>query len=134
MVRVTTSRNTDSVKPTMLTPHSTMSTASSGSSAFHLRCRWRCRTSARGSTGARLLGLADELEDLHRVRAELGRELVLDGLGRLHEAGLVHAVDHLDTHLLELDRRLLLEGERLGRLRTPDLFGGGLGPLLLLIA
>src|SRR6266567_4283637 len=102
MVRVTTSRKTDSVNPTMLTPHSTISVASSGSSAVHLRCRWRCNTRARGSTvAARLPGLADELEDLDRVRPQLRRQLVLDGLSGLHEAGLVDAVDHLDAHLLE---------------------------------
>src|SRR5436190_9173747 len=133
MVRVTTSRKTDRVNPTMLTPHSTISVASSGSSAFHLRCRWRCNTRARGSTvAARLLDLANELEDLDRVRAQLGRELVLDGLGGLHEAGLVDTLDDLDAHLLELDRRLLFERQRLAGLHPADFLGGGLDPLLFL--
>jgi hypothetical protein len=39
MVRVSTSRKTDSVKPPMHTPQITINVASSGSSAFHFRCR-----------------------------------------------------------------------------------------------
>ena len=47
------------------------------------------------------------------MRPQFLGELVLDRLGRLHEAGLVDAVDDLDAHALELDGRLLLEGEGL---------------------
>ena len=39
MVRVTTSRSTETVKPMMLAPQSTINAASSGSSALHFR--WR---------------------------------------------------------------------------------------------
>src|ERR1051325_3588640 len=101
MVRVTTSQRTANVNPAIDTPHSTMRTASTGSSAVHFRCRWRCRTS--GVT-RRLLHLADHVEDLHRVRAQLLRELVLDGLRRLHEAALVDLLDDEHAHLLELGR------------------------------
>src|SRR5262245_56918457 len=166
IVRVTTSHSTERVNPVIETPHRTMSTASAGSRAFHLRCRWRSSTRTRWSTinpprssarwmrrrrrstgtaaavrcgsrpprrRERLLHLTNQLEDLHRVRAELLGELVLDRLGRLHEPRLVHAVDDLDAHALELRRRLLLEGEGPGRLDAPDLVGGGLHPLFFLI-
>ena len=43
--RVTTSQNTESVKPAIDSPHRTISTPSSGSSAFHFRCEWRAMTS-----------------------------------------------------------------------------------------
>ncbi len=45
--RVTTSRNTEPVNPTIDTQHRIISPASSGSSAFHLRWRWCWRTSER---------------------------------------------------------------------------------------
>src|SRR2546428_624702 len=146
MVRVTTSRNTHSEKPPMHTPHATMSTASRGSSAGHLRCRWRWMTSVRytaKSTGvltrewpadAPLLHVANETQDLDRVRAELRGELVLDGQSGLLEAGLVHLVDHLHADLLQLLRGLFLERHRHGRLALGNLVGRLLHPLLLLRA
>src|SRR5438552_16653022 len=112
-VRVTTSQNTVSVNMKMHTPHRTINTASSQSNARHLRCRWRWRISARKSaiptpdpscgyramrrrrrferlrSPMRMLGLlhvADELQELDRMRTELRRQLVLDRLRRLDEA------------------------------------------------
>src|SRR5712691_518775 len=115
--RVTTSRNTAPVKPMIDTPHNTMSAASSGSSAFHLRwrCRWRTRKRLLTTTLARLDGsasslhVADELEDLDRVRPELLGKLVLDRRGILGEARLVDVLDDLDAHFLQLLGRVLLE-------------------------
>src|SRR5262245_30021673 len=85
IVRVTTSENTETVNPIRHVPQSTISAASTGSSAAHFRCRWRRRTSGAWATRA-LLHLADHVEELHRVGTELLRELVLDRLGGLHEA------------------------------------------------
>src|SRR5262245_22347053 len=115
IVRVMTSQPTDSVNMKMHTPHSTISTASSTSNARHLRWRCGCRISARwsgiGGGGMRalkggrprdLLDVAHHLQDLDRMRAQLGGQLVLDRRGGLHEAGLVDVVDHLDAHALEL--------------------------------
>src|SRR5882757_1487837 len=95
--RVTTSRNTEPVKPMINAPHSTIRPASSGSSAFHLRWRWRWRTRLRslttrirGTRGAgRLLHVAHELEDGHGVGSQFLGELVLDRLRGLGEARLV---------------------------------------------
>src|SRR3954471_1908986 len=87
MLRVTTSHTTLTVKPEMAMPHSTISTRSSGSSARHLRGRWVVWTSER--MAARLLHVAHEVEDLHRVRAKVPRQLVLDRLADGFEAGLV---------------------------------------------
>src|SRR6266545_1717591 len=163
MVRVSTSRNTHSVKLPMHTPHETMSTASTRSSALHLRCRWRWMTSARYTAkltgeltrrtpsregrrrrsapparparrGVPSLHVADETQDLDRMRAELLGELVLDGQGGLLEAGLVDLVDHLHADLLQLVGRFLLELERHGRLALGDFVGRRLHPLLLLDA
>src|SRR5215510_6496737 len=124
-VRVTTSRNTENVKPAMETPHSTIRTCSSGSSARHFRWRWRATTSGRlaksspkrqvacdgrrrfraAARAAATIGsfdVANEFENLHRVRTELLGELVLDWLGSCHEARLVDVFDNLDAHGLEL--------------------------------
>src|SRR4051812_33828866 len=88
IARVTTSHSTASVNIAMHTPHRTIRHASSTSNAGHFRWRCRCRTRARGSAMARaLLHVADQLEQLDGMRAELGRELVLDRLRRLDEAG-----------------------------------------------
>src|SRR5262245_932681 len=124
-VRVTTSRNTEKVNPAMETPHSTIRTCSSGSRARHFRWWWRATTSGglaknspdvqmacdgrrrfRAATqAAATIGsfdVANELENLHRVRTELLGELVLDWLGSCHEARLVDVFDNLDAHRLEL--------------------------------
>ncbi len=44
-----------------------------------------------------LLHIADEFEQLHRMRAKLFGELVLDRLGVGHEARLVDVLDNLDA-------------------------------------
>src|SRR4051794_10748861 len=105
--RVTTSRNTEPVKPMIDTPHRTIRPASTGSSAFHLRCRWRGRTRLRILTGTRRrsairhsLHVANEFEDLDGVRAELLGKAVLDRLGVVGKPRLVDAVDDLHAHLL----------------------------------
>ena len=123
--------NTVSVNMPMHTPHRTISSASSGSSARHLSWRWRCRTSARHvghgaafrtardrarRTGrpararavrcaGELLHFADELEDLDRMRAELGRELVLDRRAAFMNPRLVDVLDDLDADRLRASRR-----------------------------
>src|SRR3954466_9857896 len=107
--RVTTSRNTELVKPMIEAPHSTISPASTGSSAFHFRWRWRCRTRnallmTRDGAAGRLLDVAHHLQDLDRVRPELLGKAVLDRCGVVGEARLVDVVDDLDAHLLELLR------------------------------
>src|ERR1700731_1573495 len=79
-----------------------------------------------------LLDAPDDLEDLHGVGSELLGDLILNRLGALGEAGLVDVLDELDADLLELGQRFVLELDGLGRLRAPDLVGGGLDPLLLL--
>ena len=124
-VRVTTSRNTEKVNPAMEIPQSTIRTYSSGSNARHFRWRWRAITSgglaknphshvachraaaisAPPPGGHATIGsfdVADEFENLHRVRTELLGELVLNRLGISHEAGLIDVFDNLDAHRLEL--------------------------------
>src|SRR5262245_1267673 len=139
-VRVRTSSPTESVKPPMDTPQRTIRRASSGSSAFHLRCRWRWMTSARYTAKEsvtrplRSLHVAHESEDLHGVRPQLFRQLILDRLRRLLEAGLVHVLYHLHANLLQLRRRVLLELQRHRRLPLRDLVRRRLHPLFLLIA
>ena len=39
------SQQTDSENPNRSAPHKVINKASSGSSAFHFRCRWRCKIS-----------------------------------------------------------------------------------------
>src|SRR5215475_3793253 len=68
-----------------------------------------------------LLDLANQLQDLDRVRAKLLRKLVLDGLRRLRESGLVDVVDDLHPDLLQLVGRVLLELECHRRLFLGDL-------------
>src|SRR6516165_8260518 len=51
---------------------------------------------------AALLHRADERQDLLGVGTEILGDLVLQGLGRLDEAGLVDLLDELDADLLEL--------------------------------
>src|SRR4051794_39190696 len=126
--RVTTSRNTEPVKPMIDTPHRTIRPASTGSSAFHFRCRWRGRTRLRLLTGTRgrsavrrSLHVANEVEDLDGVRPELLGEAVLDRLGVVGKPGLVDVVDDLYAHLLELLGRVLLELQGLGGLGLGDL-------------
>src|SRR5262245_20153121 len=55
--------------------------------------------------------VANELEDLHRVWAELLGELILNGLGIGHEARFVDIFDNLDAHRLELCGRIRLKLE-----------------------
>src|SRR5215813_10472070 len=119
--RVTTSQNTESVKPPIEIPHKTISKCSSGSSAFHLRWRWRSTTRdnvmgstrackmaatapvsavARYATVLRSLHVAHEFQDFHRVRSKFLGELVLDRLRRLGKAGFVDTVDHFHAHFL----------------------------------
>src|SRR5579883_2279134 len=139
--RVITSKNTDVVKPRRHMPQSAIMMRSTKSSARHLRWRWDCRTMSpvafivpRSRYGTGLLHGADELQELDRMWAEVAGDLVLDRLGDLDEAGLVDILHELDTHLLELRHRVVLEAERVGGLELVDLVGGGLHPLLLLIA
>src|SRR5262245_42641026 len=82
---------------------------------------------------AALLHVADEIENLDRVRPELLGELVLDRRRGRHEAGLVDALDHLDAELLQPVRRLRLELERARRLVLRHLVGRRLHPALLLV-
>src|SRR3954451_7850451 len=129
-VRVSTSQNTASVNIAMQTPQRTISTASRESNAFHFRWRWRCRIRARkfairspaqppqkigaaavlepqdAPARALLLDVAHELQQLDGVRAELGRELILDRCGGLHEAALVDTLDDLHAHRLQLVGRV----------------------------
>src|SRR5262245_23101645 len=127
--RVTTSQNTESVNPKMDTPQSTMSSCSSGSSAFHFRWRWRSTTSESFKASSRsgkpratallapspvvdlagqLLYVANQLENLHRVGSELLGKLILDRGRGLDETRLVDALDDLHTHRLQLLRRVRL--------------------------
>src|SRR3954467_541871 len=125
-MRVTMSHTTVTVKPVMATPQSTISARSTRASARPLR--WRCDCSTR-EIG--LLYVADEAQDLDRVRPELLGELVLDRLAHRLEARLVDAGDDLHAHLLELGARLLLHLESLRRLHLVHFIGGRLHPLLL---
>src|SRR6188508_2251965 len=127
--RVTTSQNTDRVKPAIDTPDKIMSRCSSGSSAFHFRWRWLAMTNdlngcplaaqtaalahhrPRDSPESELFHVAYELEDLDRMRPELLGELILDRLRRLYEAGFVDAFDHLDAELLQPLRRVCFKLE-----------------------
>src|SRR6516165_1090687 len=159
MVRVVTSKNTASVNPNMHTPHRIIKRASSQSSSGHFRCRcrWMIRArlvanslmlamiapSARQSGGYRarhrlrvrlrfgLLNLADQIQELHGVRAELIGELVLDGCRRLGEARLVHVGVHLYAQLYQLLCRLLLKLEAVWRFELAHLSCRRLDPLLL---
>src|SRR6516225_6974416 len=74
---------------------------------------------------------ADQILDLARVRAEIGRHLVEVRIGHLLEARLVDVADDLDTNRLELGSGLVLERDRLGGLVPVDLVGGGQHPALL---
>src|SRR6185436_2369603 len=153
IARVTTSHSAASVNMKMHTPHRTMSSASSQSNARHLRWRWRCRIRARwcwssamavsinqrAAPGAalpvhlrQLLYIAHELEDLNRLRPEIGRGFVLDRLRRLHEAALVDFLHHLDAERLELVAGFLFQLERHCGLALRHFIRGRLHPLLLL--
>src|SRR5437868_8252887 len=99
-VRVTTSQITVMVKPLIATPHSTIRASSSGSSSRHFRWRWLCCT--REGMAVRLLDVAHQVQDLHRMRAQVAGELVLDRLADGLEAGLVDRGHDLHAHLLEL--------------------------------
>src|SRR5579872_2672690 len=95
--RVNTSKKTEVVNPSRQIPQSAIRKRSTKSSARHLRWRWDCRTMSPvafivpryppGRPG--LLDRSDELQQLHRVRTEVARDLVLDRLGDLDEARLV---------------------------------------------
>src|SRR5260221_8946288 len=85
-IRVTMSQVTVTVKPVIATPQSTISARSTTSSARHFRWRWDCRTS---EMAGRLLYVAHQAQDLDRVRPELLRQLVLDGLAYGLETRLV---------------------------------------------
>src|SRR5262249_23878738 len=78
--------------------------------------------------------VANEFENLHRVRTELLGELILDWLGSCHEARLVDVFDNLDAHGLELRGRIRLQLESVCRIFPDDLVGSGLYPLLFLRA
>src|SRR5262245_57429815 len=155
--RVTTSQQTESVKPAIEIPHRIMRRCSSGSSALHFRWRWRGITRdsvtaaasartlwatapigavARRSTDHKLhsLYVADQFEDLHGMGAQLLGKLVLNRLSRRSKARFIDAVDHLHAHFFQLLGGLGLKLERLGRLGLGNLVGRGLDPLLLLIA
>src|SRR5262245_34986516 len=109
MVRVTMSHITSTENPVMAMPHRIIKTCSSQSSARHFRCRCSCRTrllnpcmidfriqneggapaeSCMLPAGrrARLLDVAHQAEDLHRVGPKVGRQLVLDRLADLRKA------------------------------------------------
>src|SRR5258705_8955467 len=58
---------------------------------------------------SRLLYVADQFEDLHRMRSELLGELILDRSCGLDEAGLVDSIDDLHAHRLQLLGRVRLE-------------------------
>src|SRR6476646_5556817 len=107
-VRVAMSQTTVTVKPAIAIPHRIISTCSSGSSARHFRWRWASETS---EMAALLLDVADQPEDLDRMRSEVLRDPVLHRRGDLLEAGLVDLGYDLHAHLLELGARLALELE-----------------------
>src|SRR3954470_14142725 len=86
MERVTTSHVTVTVKPVIATPHSSISTRSSGSSGRHFR--WLCVAWTSEGMAGPLLNAAHQPEDLDRVRPEIIGELVLDRLADRFEAGL----------------------------------------------
>src|SRR5216683_2699883 len=140
MVRVTMSQTTEVQKPISVAPHSTISSDSSQSSAGHFNLRCRCRTSERSSAitllrrPARmaLLHRADQLLDLRGMRPEVLGHLLEIGRGHSDEARFVDVGHDLDTHALELGRRLMLEVEGTRRLDLGDLVSRRLHPALLL--
>src|ERR1700693_1415097 len=88
--RVTMSNITEVEKANSVRPHMTIRVTSSQSSAGHLRCRWRGRSSSRANAMApdpearpvdrpasrlRLLYGANQFHDLRRVRTQVGREV-----------------------------------------------------------
>src|SRR6185295_421401 len=104
-MRVTMSQITVTVNPVMATPLSTISARSRPSSARHFRWRWDCRTSERMTASPALLDVADQPQDLHRVRSQFLGELVLDRLAHLLESRLVDAGDDLDADFLQPSAR-----------------------------
>src|SRR6185436_15729111 len=68
-----------------------------------------------------LLHVADQLENLDRMRSQLLGELVLDRRRRRHEAGLVDAFDDLDAHCLETRGGVAFKLEGTRRLDLCDL-------------
>src|SRR3954453_3896453 len=106
MERVTTSHVTVTVNPVIATPHSTISTRSSGSSARHFR--WRCVAWTSDGMAEPLLNAAHEPEDLYRVGPEIVGELILDRLAPRLEAALVDPADDLDADFLQPRARFLL--------------------------
>src|SRR5262245_8594765 len=152
IARVMTSARTRILKPVMQTPHRIINVFSRGSSMRHFKWRCSCKTSPSkriaqfripgggGESGNSpllwpllLLRVADQIEDLHRVRAQVRDKLVLDRLADLGKAAFVNVLDDLDADFLELGQRLVLELERHGRLVFADLVGRRLYPFLLLI-
>src|SRR6266851_6834053 len=145
--RVTMSNITEVEKANSVRPHMTIRVTSSQSSAGHLRCRWRGRSSSRANAmapdpearpadrpAARLLRLLDRANQFHdpgRVRPQFGGEFVEIRLGDLHEAALVDVGDDFDADRGELGLRLLLQLESLGWFDSGDFIRRGLDPRLL---
>src|SRR5882724_4001862 len=125
--RVTMSHTTVTVNPLRAMPHSTIRARSTTSSARHFSRRRASRTRAMAPP---LLHGANQPEHLDGVRPEVFGDLVLHRRGDAFEPRLVHLVDDLHAHLLQLGARLALELERLLRLLRIHLVRRGLHPLL----
>src|SRR5207245_220038 len=79
----------------------------------------------------RLIYGPDHRLDLFGMWAEILGQLVQVGIADLLETRLVDVGDDLDSHRLELCRRLPLELERFFGFLRADVLGGGQDPLLL---
>src|SRR5262249_61678560 len=88
--------------------------------------------STRRLTEEYLFRRGNQLFDSDCVWPQLLREPRQIRIRDLDESRLVHVCDHLDAHRLQLDLRLVLELERLARLRAVDLGRRREDPLLLL--
>src|SRR5262249_14370140 len=149
IVRVTMSNVTVVQKLNSRTPHSTISASSRPSSTRHFR--WRCRGATsltamvignsacvrerKRADGSALWSLLlhglDQILDLHRVRAEFGREFIEIRIREFLKTGFVDVGDYFDTKRLQLVCGLVLQIDGLGRLFTADFIGGCLHPPFL---
>src|SRR5262245_38320735 len=82
--------------------------------------------------GSRSTDAADQIFDLGRMRAQVGRHLVEVRIGDLLETGLIDVAADLDADRLQLGGRFMLERDSVGRLVLVDLIGSRMEPALLL--